>query len=185
MTSTFEDNWDFGEMVKHKSLKLIIISDIKKILNSLKKQIIKQSSKDEDMRQGIDFILDVNVKIAFRGRRVPYKQYASDRLGGSFTFRATGRKGGKAEIYKMKDKEFEAEIYVFVWSCGTYAVLNVPALLSSGLIEDALENKGLRLNKNPRNGFYSFTLTELRNANCIINFHDPFEIKTKKLSVWF
>lgn len=130
------------------------------------------------MENGIDYHITWDITLAFRGRRCNYETYA--KKGGSFTLRETGGNGGKAEIYKMINGDYKSLIYVFVWSCGSYAILDIKKWIKSGLLQEKL--KGFKLkNKNPHNKFVAFTLGELRRNNSVIFFHNA---KQNRLDSW-
>jgi hypothetical protein len=169
VSNLFKVNFEFGDSVKERQLEDIIYAEIKKIKSKLSQPKIKKGSLEDDMKHGVDFILNWDIPIAFRGRRVPYIKWAGKKKGGSFTLRRTGERGGKAEIYKMINGEYKAQLYVFIWSCGSYAVLNVNKWIKSGLLEKKLKGHILK-NDIKVNTFVSFYLSELRRHNCIISF---------------
>lgn len=168
VSDCFKDNWDEGERIKNNKLEEIILENIKEIKKKLQNPSIKKSNLEEDMNYGIDYFLNWDIPIAFRGRRYDYETFS--KKGGSFTLRKHGERGGIAEIYKMINKEYKARIYVFVWKCGSYGILDISKWINSGILETKL-NISIK-NKNGKNDFIPFTLKELKKIRCVIKFHN-------------
>lgn len=170
VSELFEENFCFGENFKNKELENIIFKNIKRILKYLKKPVIKKGSLEDDMHHGVDYHINWDIPIAFRGRRYAYTTFASKQRGGSFTLRKHGENGGKAEVYKMLNGSYKSRIYVFVWNCGSYAVIDINKWIKSGIIKSKLNISIKNINK--KNDFITFTLNELKKKNCIIYFHN-------------
>lgn len=183
---TFQENWDFGESVKKEKLMQVIMENINKLKEQLKNPSLRKSSDFDDRKHCIDYHVEWDIPISFRARRISYDTFAKN--GGSVTLRKTGMKGMDAEIYTMINGKCQSQIYVFIWSCGSYAIIDIKKWIQSGIIQEKLKKYDGISNKNKKNKFLPFTRKELSNAGCILAFHKIKEVIIKeeaKLSDFF